>query len=559
MRRQHFLTCVAAIGGLLFGYDTGVISGALPPIERAFGLKVREKEVIVSITVFMAFLSSIVASPLNNTVGRRPTILLAAAVFAVGSVFLAVAWDYKSLVVGRLIIGIGIGITSATTPVYIAEVAHPSMRGQLVTVNALLVTFGQFGAGMVDGVFDQVMPNQGWRFMLGLAAIPAVVLFAAFMFLPESPRWLASKGRVDEAKRVLCSVRMTDEEVANEISDILQSIHPGAGNINEHNYNDHAVIAHQSSDEQGSGCRRVKEMLGDAPTMRALVLGCGIMIVQQFSGINTVMYYAATIYQMSSFDEVQSVWLSGFTALAQVVGVGASIYLVDRTGRRTLVLYSLFFVALSLFLLGLTFYLARVESAPVTESLGHCTSHHTAFCYDCTIIEGCGFCGGSCANGTQYGPFNVDACPYNSEWIYDACPNQFGPLSVFIMMVYLLTFGLGMGGMPWLVCSEIFPQKYRSLAVSCSTATNWIGNLVVASTFLSISSPQVLTVAGAFWLYGTIAFIGFLWLYSTLPETKGLSLEDIELLFRGNEYNFVGELDDDVGEDDASDDSQECQ
>jgi MFS transporter, SP family, solute carrier family 2 (myo-inositol transporter), member 13 len=274
------------------------------------------------------------------------------------------------------------------------------------------------------------------------------------------------------------------------------------------------------------------------------------------------MYYAGTIYEMSEFNEKASVWLSGFTALAQVVGVAISISLVDRVGRRVLVLWSLSGVALSLIGLGTSFYLARVSSEPVVKSDGSCSSvaamvwsGNTSYCYDCSNIHGCGFCNGMCIDDTELGPTNTSACSdEGTNWIYDKCHNPYGWLSVFFMICYLFTFGIGMGGLPWTINSEIYPLAHRSLAVSYAASTNWICNLFVAASFLSITSPQILTAYGAFWMYAAVSGVGVIWLFVVLPETKGLHLEDIDRLFQGKRgqvegYDAVLETENGINED----------
>jgi SP family myo-inositol transporter-like MFS transporter 13 len=340
---------VAALGGFLFGYDTGVISGAMLLIKSDFNLDDVQQEIVVTSTVVMCAVSSLAAGPLNMRFGRRSVILAAALIFTFGALVMGVSPNYEFLVLGRLIIGIGIGFASLTTPIYIAEVAPSNLRGRLVTVNTLCIASGQFIAGMVDGLLAN--DPTGWRWMLGIAAVPSVMMGMGFLGLPESPRWLVMKGRRDKAMKVLKTVRETDKEAQEEVEEIVTS-----------------MIAHDSKNggiSKGT-LASVLEMLNHAPTRRALTLGCGIMLLQQLAGINTVMYYAASIYQMAGFDTNTSIWLSGFTALAQVAGIAISIKLVEIKGRRMLLMRSLFWVVFSLIGLGTSFILSRTNSELVT-------------------------------------------------------------------------------------------------------------------------------------------------------------------------------------------------
>jgi MFS transporter, SP family, solute carrier family 2 (myo-inositol transporter), member 13 len=558
-RRMRVLTFFAAIGGFLSGYNTGVIAGALLPLKRVFQLTVEQEEAIVSATIISACIASsvVMGGTLNTYYGRRGTLLLAAAVFSLGGLLLLVAQNYAMILVGEILLGIGIGLESLTSPLYIAEVAKPSSRGRLVSAYALMMCMGQFFAGIMDGVYGAMLPDGwAWRFMFGTAMFPGIAMFVGFLGLPESPSWLMMQRQYPnlatdnddpelQAQRILQSVRDTDQEVELE----LQSLRFTARN---HNYNSSlSPMSSSRNDEKYSMWNSFQHMLQDMATRNALLVGCGLMILQQLCGVNGVLYYAASVYEMAGFAELTSIWLSAFTAFAQIIGLALAVLLIETAGRRVLVISSLVGIGLAALGLGYSFYAARIYSEPTILVDPFCAQQPalvwngvTQNCWDCTAIPGCGFCGNACVRGTELGPLfmaTMDpsathsfACPDGTEdeWHYNVCENPYGYMSVVFMVLYLVVFGMGMAGLPWTVNSEIYPVRFRSLAVSISTGTNWLSNLLVSSTFLTINSPTVLTNYGSFYLYAALCFMGAFVMYCYLPETKGLSLQEIEQAFR---------------------------
>jgi SP family myo-inositol transporter-like MFS transporter 13 len=519
LRRMRLLIVVTSMGGFLSGYNTGVLSGVILPLARAFHLSAEQKELVVTVTIFFAFLSSIFGDKLNRSFGRRKTLMGAAAIFLIGALVLLLAQNFSMVVVGEMFVGIAIGIESVTSPMYIAEVAKPSMRGMLVSAYVLLLCFGQFSAGIVDALLAPF--PMGWRFMYGFCCIPATATFVGLSFLPESPSWLLSKGRRQEATPILMSIRDCDDDVTDEIQEIEENLRV------------------YETDEKENTFNLVWEMLRNTATRRALIVGCGVMALQHKCGFNVVMYYSASIFQMVGFSEITSIWLSASTSIAQIVGLALSVLFVESAGRRPLLLVSLSLVSLSTVGLGFSFYLARVASEPVHTSAPECASIEawgwsglTQYCFDCVRIEGCGYCDGQCVTGDEFGPFDPTVCSGGS-FEFESCPNPYGYLSVIFMVLFLLTFGIGMSGLPWTINSEIHAIKYRSVAVSISTATNWIMNLIVSATFLSFSDR--LTPHRAFWVYAFMSGLGVIWLYFNLPETKGKSLEEITEAFAGRQ------------------------
>ncbi|XP_029901216.1 proton myo-inositol cotransporter-like [Myripristis murdjan] len=542
----YVLAVFSALGGFLFGYDTGVISGAMLLLKRELDLSALWQELLISSTVAAAALSALLGGFLNGLFGRRVCILLASFFFTVGGIVLSAAPSKEVLLVGRLIVGVGLGIASMTVPVYIAEASPPHLRGQLVTVNTLFITGGQFTASLIDGAFSYLR-RDGWRYMLGLSVVPAMLQFLGFLFLPESPRWLIQRGLTQKARRVLSQIR-GNQNIDEEFDSIKNS------------------IEEEEKDCGGDG-PVIWRMLTYPATRRALLVGCSLQMFQQLSGINTVMYYSATILQMSGVrDDRLAIWLAGLTTLTNFLFTLLGVWLVERVGRRKLTLGSIIGTCLSLALLAVGFLMSAQHSPPVTfhpldPAMANSTCSKYQLCEPCMLDPGCGFCyreNGSALVTSSCVPVNTASteqaawgrCSNSSQmreqtyWAYNYCPTSYSWLVLLGLVLYLAAFAPGMGPMPWTINSEIYPLWARSTGNACSAGVNWTFNILVSLTFLHMA--QYLTYYGAFFLYSSLALLGFLFTYGCLPETKGRRLEEIEALFE-NQLCSCGATDSDEG------------
>ncbi|KAJ8577620.1 hypothetical protein ON010_g1587 [Phytophthora cinnamomi] len=504
----------------------GVISGVLVLLKspEVFDLTDLQSEAVVSAAVGGAIVGAALSSCGNDVFGRRRVILMSSAMFTAGSVLMAFAESFGELLIGRLVVGIAIGFASMTVPLYIAEVSPPSIRGRLVSLNNVCVTGGQFFACVLDALLANV--DGGWRYMLGLAAIPAFLQLLGFLALPETPRYLMSKGRKEEAWESLVKVRGT-MDVSTEFSHVEDEVELTR-------YEDNNVW----------------EDLRSPSVMRALILGCFLQALAQLCGINTVMYYGATIIQMAGFtDPTTAIWLSALVSFSNFIFTFVGIYLVDSAGRRLLTLGSLAGVFFSLVALGGSFYTAEVQSTLVT-GVGECSGIST--CFDCVASAACGFCSEGnadpfsalssptamnlCMPGNAGAVSSVQGLCSSPNWSFQSCPtdSRTAGWTIFVaLFVYLAFFASGMGCMPWTINAEIYPLRVRSFALSMATSVCWVTNLLVSFTFLSIVDG--LSVYGAFWLYASIALLGFVYLWRELPETKGLELEEIQQIFERRE------------------------
>lgn len=546
------VAALAAIGGFLFGYDTGIVSGAMIYMEESLELDDIWKEIVVSITILGAWMFSMIAGPLATKYGRKKVVYIASAIFTVGSFVMAFAQEKYSMSVGRFIVGAGIGLASMIVPMFIAEMAPSRYRGSLVTTNNLFIAGGQAVASIVAGGLGYIEGDLSWRLMLGLAAVPAILQFIGFLTVPESPRWLMQVGREDEAKCALQLLRGESSIIDKEFEGIKNS----CNNSNKTN---------SEEDHPTSTVAIISKVMKDKHLRMALIVGCLLQTVQQLTGINTVMYYTATIIKMSGIhDKQEAVWMASATANMNFLVNFLGILLVERVGRRWLTLGSLMGVILSLGVLAVGFQVLDNTSPTLKPFDRTNTSLADSQCFDTSKYDTCSKCVFDpgcvyCYSETQWDSFNhcfpingtkgtsksksVDetycnatAMTNNKEIVLaeDWCPSPHSWLVLFGLCIYLFFFGPGLGPMPWTINSELFPLWCRSTCYSITTAFNWLFNMLVSLTFLSLT--RVITKAGVFWLYTAFGVLGLVFFLFFLPETKGRSLEsDIGVLLEQQE------------------------
>jgi sugar porter (SP) family MFS transporter len=435
---RHVLVgaAITALGGLLFGYDTGVISGALLFIGRDFpGLTSFDKELLTSVLLIGALIGALAAGRLADRVGRRPTVLGAAALFVAGVVLAAFSPGYGVLLVARVIIGLAVGSASMVVPLYIGEIVPPRMRGALVSFNQLAITSGILVSYLVD---YGLASTQNWRLMFGLAAIPAALMFTGMLFQHESPHWLVAQGREDEAREVLHRVR-DQGDIDAEIAEVRE------------------LSTRRSS---------WREILN--PALRhVMIIGIALAVFQQITGINTIIYYAPTLLSSAGLGNSAALLANVVNGAVNVLMTIVAIRLLDRTGRRPLLLGGTTGMAVGMLVVALTFVI-----------------------------------GGSQLHG------------------------GYAYIAIAGLLLYTGSFAIGLGPVFWLLISEIYPVKIRGQAMSVATMANWGANFVVAVSFLTLLSA--IGNAGTFFLFAGLSVVALVYFQQQVPETKNRSLQDIE-------------------------------
>lgn len=469
----YFITIVMALGGLLFGYDTGVINGTQFYFSKYFELTGAIKGFIVSSALLGALFGAIISGLLSKRIGRKNSLIFSALLFAVsawGSGMPAMLPETTSLlVIFRIIGGIGIGIASMNAPMYIAEIAPAKKRGMLVTFYQLAIVIGFFVVFLVTYVIGYNLTEAqniqyGWRQMFWSELIPAIAFLILLFFVPKSPRWLMIKGEKDEAKVILTQIH-GPEKADKEFVEIQESIHK------DNNSEKISIFS--------------KSMLS------IIIIGTVLSALQQFTGINAVLYYGADIFEQAlGFGTEDVLKQQILLATVNLVFTFVAMYAVDKFGRKPLLMIGGFGMLIGFLIMGFTLYFS------------------------------------------DYSTMNIAGLPSISQ--------TEGIISLIGVLIFIGAFAMSMGPVVWVILSEIFPNKIRSIAMSIAVAAQWLANYFVSQTFPMIveSDANKLQLNGGVWnnalpyfLFSIFIVIIILFVWKYIPETKGKTLEEMETLF----------------------------
>ncbi len=456
-RKAVALSFAAAVGGFLFGFDSSVINGAVDAIEGQFDLDEAVTGFVVAVALLGCALGAWGGGRLADRLGRTRMMVIGGVLFLASSILAALAFSAWDLALWRFLAGIGIGIASVIAPAYIAEIAPAAMRGRLGSLQQLAITVGIFAALLSDQLLADAAGSaantlwlgwEAWRWMFLVCAVPAVVYIIIALRIPESPRYLVAKGARAQAVTVLATVLPPEENAEDRVNQI------------EH------TIAHEATLAQRSTLR------GTALGLKPIVwVGILLSIFQQFVGINVIFYYSTTLWQAVGFGEDQSFLVSTITSVTNVAVTFIAIALVDKAGRRPILLVGSVGMALSLGLMALAF----------TQSIGSGD--------DVTL------------------------------------PGAWGGVALVSANVFVVCFGASWGPLVWVLLGEMFPNSIRAAALGLAASAQWIANFAITLTF-----PKMLATFGPavpYLMYAIFAVASFVFVLAWVPETKGRQLEDM--------------------------------
>ena len=455
-KRLGLISIIACFGGLLFGYDTGVSNGAERPMQAELGLSDLYLGVVISSLIFAAAVGALVGGQISDAWGRRKTIILLAVLFFVGTLFVVFSPGFGLLVTGRILLGLAVGGASTVVPVYLAELAPYEIRGSITGRNELAIVTGQLSAFVVNAIIGNVFGNVVgiWRIMFAVCALPAIALFFGMLRMPESPRWLVEKGRDDEALTVLKTVRSEDRAVA-EWEQVERVV------VEEH-------------EEHWTG---LSAILRSKWLIRILLVGIGVSMMQQLTGINSIMYYGQRVLIEAGFTADAALVANISAGVAAVVGGIIALYNMDRLDRR-----KTFIIGLSL----------------------------TTTCH-CLI-----------GIASMLLPVGNPLRPY---------------VLLFLVVAFVFSMQTFLNVAVWVWLAEIFPLHMRGLGIGVAVFFGWSTNAVLALFFPAL--VEGIGITGVFFLFAGIGVVALIFVITQVPETRGRSLESLEEdVETGAIYNF---------------------
>jgi SP family sugar:H+ symporter-like MFS transporter len=461
MRRKVIgLALAAAVGGFLFGFDSSVVNGAVDSIQQNFALNAFVKGFVVAIALIGCAIGAYIAGRLADRWGRIKVMLLGSVLFLASSIGAGLAFSVWDLGFWRVIGGLGIGIASVVAPAYIAEIAPKQSRGSLASLQQLAITIGIFVALLSDALLAGVAGSassqlwlglEAWRWMFLVGVIPSVVYGVLALILPESPRYLLATGKHDEARAIFQTL-VPESDVDRQINDIEQSI---------------------AEDKEGLKATLRGNRFGLKPIVW---IGIILSVFQQFVGINVIFYYSTTLWKAVGFTESNSLLITVITSVTNVAVTVVAILLVDRVGRRPILLTGSIGMAVSLGIMALAFAFS------VTNSKG-----------DVSL------------------------------------PGAWGPIALIAANAFVVFFGASWGPLVWVLLGEIFPTKIRGKALGVAAAAQWIANFLITVSFPPMAAFSLPFTYG---MYAVFALLSFFFVFYKIPETNGMALEHAETLFK---------------------------
>lgn len=432
------ITIIAALSGILFGFDTGVISGAILFIRKDFNLSTLSTEIVVSVVLFGAFIGATLLNKLADYIGRHHTIVVSAFLFIIGALLSAFATSVNYLIIYRFIIGVAIGLSSFCAPLYISEMAPTNKRGTMICIYQLTITIGIFLSYLTNFMFSE--NDHNWRIMIGIGAIPAILLAIGMFFLYDSPRWLISRNNTSKAREVLESIYYDKQYVEKQIDSIHNSI---------------------KTEKKAS----IKELFSKK-SLPILYITIGLAFFQQFTGINTIIYYTPTILEMEGFhDSTAAIFATTIIGAINVLFTLIAIKYIDKWGRKPLLYYGLSGMILGLIIMTATFFYPEIGK--------------------------------------------------NLKW-----------MSTIGIIIYVASFAMSLGPLMYVFIAELFPLDIRAMGTGLATGLSWLFNLIVAVSFLSL--VNLLSLSGVMLVFIILCILGLIFVKMVVPETKGVSLETIE-------------------------------